>query len=105
MKTKSFLSPKARTGFTLVELLVCVAIISILLALVLPAIQAAREASRRYACVNNLRQIGLALQNYHAAHQRFPPGRGDPLPAVFSTLAYLLPYTEQTSLSGRIDFR
>ena len=92
-----------RAGFTLVELLVVIAIIGILIALLLPAVQAAREASRRSACQNNLRQIGLAAQNFHDSRKAFPPLRlagGDGW-ATFWVM--ILPYVEQGSLATTWD--
>ncbi|MES1213291.1 MAG: DUF1559 domain-containing protein, partial [Singulisphaera sp.] len=92
-------------GFTLVELLVVVAIIGFLVALLLPAVQAAREASRRAACMNNLKQLGLALLEFYDAQQHFPAGRGGPPPLVFSPQAYILPYVEQGGLYGQLDLK
>jgi len=98
-------------GFTLVELLVVIAIIGILIALLLPAVQAAREAARRTQCNNNLKQLGIALHNYHDSHGTFPPAHletgttGPTFRHHFGWLAYLLPYIEQENVYRLIDFR
>jgi prepilin-type N-terminal cleavage/methylation domain-containing protein/prepilin-type processing-associated H-X9-DG protein len=91
-------------GFTLIELLVTIAIVALLLGLLLPAVQRVRAAAARASCQNNLKQIGIALQNHHAARGAFPPGRGTPTPAIFSTHAFLLPHLEQESAHARIDY-
>jgi prepilin-type N-terminal cleavage/methylation domain-containing protein/prepilin-type processing-associated H-X9-DG protein len=96
---------KQRHGFTLIELCAVTAIVAVLVALLLPAVQQARETSRRIACSNNLHQLGIALHNFHSTFQRFPPGRGDPLPGVFSTHAFLLEHLEQASVRQVIDFQ
>jgi len=88
----------ARTGFTLVELLVVIAIIGILVAFLLPAIQAAREASRRSQCQNNLKQIGIAVQNHHEARRVFPMGRNGINQFAVSWAYFLLPYMEETAI-------
>jgi prepilin-type N-terminal cleavage/methylation domain-containing protein/prepilin-type processing-associated H-X9-DG protein len=91
-------------GFTLIELLVVIAIIAILIALLLPAVQAAREAARRAQCVNNLKQLGLALHGYHDVHTVVPWGSGPWGWSDFSAHVMLLPYMEQTSLYNAINF-
>lgn len=95
-----------RSGFTLVELLVVIAIIGILVGLLLPAVQAAREAARRMQCSNNVRQIGLALHNYESAHKKFPPGWIANVPAGepgWGWATALLPFMEQNSVYQRLD--
>jgi len=104
-----------KRGFTLIELLVVIAIIAVLIALLLPAVQAAREAARRSQCVNNLKQIGLGLHNYHSATSVFPMGgsmapraAGQSIPfddwSVWSAQALMLPYMEQTPLYNSCNF-
>jgi prepilin-type N-terminal cleavage/methylation domain-containing protein len=104
----------SRRGFTLIELLVVIAIIAVLIALLLPAVQAAREAARRAQCVNNLKQIGLALHNYHATHNTFPLGNGCTGPGNtgpcsswdgFSPQAQLLNAMEATALYNATNFK
>ena len=117
---------KKRTGFTLVELLVVIAIIGVLVALLLPAVQAAREAARRSQCSNNFKQVGLALLNHESAKKRFVPGttfvhfswptaQCGPKPAVvnnkvgaypqdYSWSSLILPFLEETAIAGSYDY-
>lgn len=102
---------KRRTAFTLIELLVVIAIIAVLIALLLPAVQQAREAARRSQCKNNLKQIGLALHNYHDAYNMFPPESiwaygavGSWQPRNFSWLCMILPYLDQAPLYNQTNF-
>ena len=102
-------------GFTLIELLVVIAVISLLIALLLPAVQQAREAARRLQCKNNLKQLGLALHNYHDTHGVLPPMRGGPdglrwghvvwwRGGDFSGRVQLLPYLDQSAMYNQINW-
>ncbi len=106
---------RPRAGFTLVELLVVIAIIGLLTGMLLPAVQAAREAARRTQCTNNLKQVGVALHNYHDGQRCFPPGyidrNTDPASTPDNDLgpgwgwaSFLLPYVEEGNVHSQINF-
>src|SRR5579871_903720 len=91
-----------RPGFTLIELLVVIAIIAVLIALLLPAVQAAREAARRAQCINNLKQIGLAMHNYESSNGSLPPGVKQS--AYGTWIVFILPYLEGNPLYNAWNF-
>jgi prepilin-type N-terminal cleavage/methylation domain-containing protein/prepilin-type processing-associated H-X9-DG protein len=99
------MSAKLRRGFTLIELLVVIAIIAVLIALLLPAVQAAREAARRAQCVNNLKQIGLALHNYHQTNNVFPQGHSESASSIGYTGGYAgwTEWSAQSEMLGYIE--
>ena len=101
-----------RRGFTLVELLVVIAIIATLIGLLLPAVQAVRESSRRSSCMNNVKQVALGLQTFHDANRILPPGyvsafdsSGNDTGPGWGWAAHILPHVEQTSLFSRINLK
>jgi prepilin-type N-terminal cleavage/methylation domain-containing protein len=104
-------TPCSSKAFSLVELLVVTAIVGMLAALLLPAVQAARESARRTTCINNLHNQAAALANYHASQMRLPPGRNSGRIAPeepilgFSWAAYVLPYLEEVSVFNALDFQ
>jgi prepilin-type N-terminal cleavage/methylation domain-containing protein/prepilin-type processing-associated H-X9-DG protein len=106
-------SPCERRGFTLIELLVVIAIISVLIALLLPAVQSAREAARRSQCVNNLMQIGIALQGYESAHEVLPPGvvnetgpvLDQPKGYGFGWMTQVLPFFEMRNVYNHFNLK
>ena len=101
--------PSHRRAFTLVETLVVIAVIGILIAMLLPAIQSARESARRLHCSNNLHQLGLAMHNYHGDLKCLPPGfmvrnyLGTTTPGGWAWGVFLMPYIEQSALEGRLS--
>src|SRR5436305_2963878 len=96
-----------RRGFTLIELLVVIAIIAVLISLLLPAVQSAREAARRAQCINNLKQIGLAINNYESTNTALPPTSVYARVGFYQNQSYhvrILPFMEQQPLYNNVNF-
>jgi len=109
MTKENRLMTRQKSGFTLIELLVVIAIIAVLISLLLPAVQSAREAARRAQCVNNLKQIGLAIHNYHSTNDALPPAGsshivGQDVANEWSMKVRILPYMEQQTLYNACNF-
>ena len=99
------IEPKLNTAFTLIELLVVIAIIGLLVGLLLPAVQSAREAARRTQCANNLKNIGLAIQNFEAAHRTMPVGSERIAGTEHAWSTQILPYLEQSQIFELFDWK
>ena len=101
---KTITRSTAPNGFTLIELLAVLAIIGTLIGLLLPAVQRARESGRNMQCVNNLKQMGVALSNYEQAKKRFPPGNDQIADRGHAWSSFILPFLDQSAVSDRIDY-
>src|SRR5260370_6998819 len=95
------MASRTSRGFTLIELLVVIAIIAVLIALLLPAVQSARAAARRIQCVNNLKQMGIGMHNFHESRGTLPPGAQSSPPQAWAV--FILPFLDQTAMSTALN--